>query len=60
MYQNISVQVAQARHSDMVAQAARARRALEARKPAPAGRPRHSRRSGPWQLTVHLRPQAQS
>lgn len=60
MYQSISVQVAQARHSDMVAGAARERQAREARKLAPAGQPPARRGSRPWQLVLHLRPQAQS
>jgi hypothetical protein len=60
MYQSISVQVAQARHTEMVAEAARASRAREARKLVPAGQPRARRRGGPRQPVPHLRPQTQS
>jgi hypothetical protein len=60
MHQSISVHVAEARHSDMVAAAARQRRALEARRQAPARQPRARRRSGPWQLVLRLHPQPQS
>jgi hypothetical protein len=60
MYQSISVQVAAARHIDMVARAQRERVGRQARALAPAGQPRARRRSGPWHLMPQLRPQAQS
>jgi hypothetical protein len=60
MYQSISVQFAQARHSDMVAVAQQSRRALEARTTASAGQSPARRRSRPWQPARQLRPQVQS
>jgi hypothetical protein len=60
MYTSISVQVAEARQRDLMAAAARERRARQALQLASASQPPASRRSRrPWHLARLLRPQVQ-